>query len=35
VFYNVPNPEYMAKGDYTIYIYEQEHKIGQTSLSLR
>lgn len=35
VFYTVINPDAMAKGDYTIYIYEQEHKIGQTSLSLR
>lgn len=35
VFYNVPNAGSMAKGNYTVYIYEQEHKIGQTSLSLR
>ncbi len=35
VFYTVTNPDSMAKGTYTIYVYEQEHKIGQTSLSLR
>ncbi len=34
VFYNIPNSSTLKKGDYTIYIYEQEHKIGQTSLSL-
>lgn len=35
VFYNVPSVGSMAKGNYTVYIYEQEHKIGQTSFSLR
>jgi len=35
VFYTVVNPDALAKGNYTIIIYEQEHKIGQTSLSLR
>ncbi|MFK7758215.1 MAG: hypothetical protein AB8B53_14895 [Flavobacteriales bacterium] len=35
VFYTVINPEAIPKGNYTVIIYEQEHKIGQTSLSLR
>ncbi len=35
VFYTISNAGSLKSGNYTISIYEQEHKIGQTSLSLR
>jgi len=35
VFYTVASPGSLPKGDYSVLIYEQEHKIGQSSFSLR
>jgi len=35
VFYKVANPGDLAKGNYTVMIYEEGKKIGQTTLALR
>ena len=35
VYYMVPNPDNLEKGNYTVFIYEEDKRIGQTTLALR